>query len=453
MRAIRGLRAQLAAGAALLGLLVVAIAGGILAWQLEQQDRSDTDSALLERSDRIGADVDKMLSDEGHGGESTDPYGDLLGGSESLVRLFVGDQLVAQRGELPATDDSIPHSAGFTTVDIDGEQWRSFVRESGGAQLQVLQSLAPIAERRDRNLVLIAWVTLGATVLGALGGWLLAARLLRPLERLRVAAVTLRDDRESDDGLPAVRGPVEVSDLASTLNALLDRLRSSTNSARRFTADAGHELRNPLTSIGAYVEALERAPDDAAHRAHIVAAMRTEYNRVVSLLDGLQALARGDAGVLPAHDEIDLAELVGDAVSDAGRLHPEIRFVLGSLDDARVTGWRDGVHGAIDNLLENAALHGRPSGTVTVELRARPEDVLLTVSDDGPGIAPDLRADMLRRFVRGERTRSDGSGLGLALVAQQAELNGGEFALGASPSGGLLATLRLPTRGRDSGVD
>ena len=454
MRVLRGLRTQLAVGAALLGLIVVAAAGGALALQLDQQDRAGVDATLVERSDRIAADLDKMLSDDGHGDESSDPYGGLLGGSESLVRLFVDGELVAQRGELPATELPIAHSIGFTTVEIDGTPWRSLVRDSTGAQVQVLQSLAPVAERRERNILLVVWVTLAATALGAVGGWLLASRLLRPLERLRAAAVTLRDERDSDERLPVLGGPVEVADLSSTLNTMLDRLRSSTNSARRFTADAGHELRNPLTSIGAYLEALERLPDGGdAHRAQVLAGMRTEYDRVVSLLGGLQALARGDAGVLPARDEFELSDVVEGAVAHAQRHHPDVRFVVDALDEARVSGWMDGIRGATDNLLENAALHGRPSGTVHVELRARPGNVTLTVSDDGPGIAPELRVEMLGRFVRGQRTRSEGSGLGLALVAQQAELHGGSFSLATSKSGGLLARLELPMDGRDGGVD
>jgi signal transduction histidine kinase len=432
-------------GAALLAGVVVVIAGGTLAWQFERQDRAEVDSALVDRADRISADIGKMLTgaEDGHANESTDPYGDLLGGSESLVRLLVDGELVAQRGELPATDAPIPHDMGFSTIQIDGSPWRSLVQESAGAQLQVLQSLAPVEDRRTRNLWLVAWVTAAATLLGALGGWFVAVRVLRPLERLRAAAVNLRDERDSER-LPVVRAPAEVADLSSTLNAMLDRLRSSTNAARRFTADAGHELRNPLTSIGAYLESLERLPaGDDAHRDELVIAMREEYTRIVSLLDGLQALARGDAGVLPAREDFDVADVVEDAVAQARRRHPDVQYNT-SVDEAIVSGWRDGFRGAIDNLLQNAALHGRPAGQVLVDVRARAERVKVTVSDDGPGIPPERREDMLRRFVRGERTRADGSGLGLALVAQQAELHGGEVTLGDAASGGLAVTLDLP---------
>ncbi len=446
MRMLSGLRTQLAVGAALLALLVVAIAGGTLAWQLDRQDRLDVDTALQERSERISADIGKMLggAEAGHVDESPDPYGDLLGGSESLVRLMADGELVAQRGELPSSGADIPAEPGLTTVEIDGVPWRSLVLDEGGAQLQVLQSLAPVESRLARNLLLVAVVTAGATLLGALGGSLIAARLLRPLESLRIAAVTLRDDRDGDELLPVLRTPTEVADLTSTLNTLLHRLRASTDAARRFTADAGHELRNPLTSIGAYLEALERLPDPDPPRSDLVGALREEYGRVVSLLNGLQALARGDAGVLPPREQIEVSDVVDDAIAHARLRHSDVQFVIHSRSNSVVGGWRDGIRGAIDNLLENAAIHGRPAGTVVATLEDQADSVVLTVSDDGPGIPAGLRADMLRRFVRGERTRSAGSGLGLALVAQQAELHGGEVRLGESETGGLEAVLRLP---------
>jgi two-component system sensor histidine kinase PrrB len=104
----------------------------------------------------------------------------------------------------------------------------------------------------------------------------------------------------------------------------------------------------------------------------------------------------------------------------------------------------------VDNLLDNAALHGRPDGTVDIRLTHDATTARIAVSDDGPGIPPDQRHATKERFTRGARTRAPGSGLGLALVEQQAHLHHGTLHLGQSPDGGLRAIVSLPTAG-DSG--
>jgi two-component system sensor histidine kinase PrrB len=167
--------------------------------------------------------------------------------------------------------------------------------------------------------------------------------------------------------------------------------------------------------------------------------MAVEHHRIVTLLEGLQTLARGDGGALPGHGPVELGELVDDAVVRAQRRHPDVTFLSNGVRDVVVDGWRAGLLLAVDNLLDNAAAHGRPDGTVTVSV----SETGITVADDGPGIPADDREDMKRRFVRGPRPRSDGSGLGLALVEQQAQLHGGILELGEAPQGGLLAVLRI----------
>ena len=111
--------------------------------------------------------------------------------------------------------------------------------------------------------------------------------------------------------------------------------------------------------------------------------------------------------------------------------------------DATVTGWAGGLRLMLDNLLENAALHGRADGRVRVRLHAMDAALVLGVEDDGPGIPEDARAAMLEPFRRGADPRSPGTGLGLAIAAQQAGLHGGVLELGASDLGGLAARVAL----------
>jgi signal transduction histidine kinase len=298
----------------------------------------------------------------------------------------------------------------------------------------------------ERFVVVVA---VGAAAVTAGGVWLLTGRILVPLQRLRTGAARIRSGHDLHRRLPQISRPQEVAELSDTLNAMLDGLHTSMTSVRRFTADAGHELRTPLTNLGIDLETLRRNPNlPTEQRAIMLDAMSREHARVAGLLAGLQALARGDTGTLPEVGSVDLGDLVQDAVYRARRRHGATTYELEATvaADVTVTGWPAGLKTAVDNLLDNAALHGRPAGTVRVAL-TQPEGhvVAIAISDDGPGIPADARESMRQRFTRGPNTQAPGSGLGLAIVDQQMHLHNGSLDLTQSRDGGLQATLTLPT--------
>jgi two-component system sensor histidine kinase PrrB len=111
---------------------------------------------------------------------------------------------------------------------------------------------------------------------------------------------------------------------------------------------------------------------------------------------------------------------------------------------AVVVGWADGLRIAVQNLLTNAAVHGKPDGTVDVRIEATAAGVAVSVADDGPGILTDQRERVRERFVRGTGVSAPGTGLGLALVQQQADAHNGMLTLAESPGGGLMARLEIP---------
>jgi signal transduction histidine kinase len=303
----------------------------------------------------------------------------------------------------------------------------------------------------------VALAELAGLIALALVARLLTARALRPLQDLRASAA-----RISTTGTRVeTAGPVEVDDVGRALNEMLARLERSTaateralESARRFTADAGHELRTPLTSVRANLAALRhgegpRAGDageapagaalhglDAGERERALAELERDVVRLAALLDGLQALARGDAGA-SARGPVDLAELADAALADARRRHPGVDFAFGRTDELSLEGDENGLRAALDNLLENAARHGARTVRVAIEGR------VLTVDDDGPGIAESERARVFERFARGRHTTTPGSGLGLAIVAQQAHLHGATARAEPSPLGGARLVLDL----------
>ena len=159
------------------------------------------------------------------------------------------------------------------------------------------------------------------------------------------------------------------------------------------------------------------------------------------MLDGLQALARGDAGPLEQAD-VDLGDVIDSVVAATRERHPAVD-VAAHVPDAPVvvTGWEPGLRLLVENLVENAARHGRTDGHVLVTLE--PGGPILHVDDDGPGIPEDERDRIFAPFVRAADSDHPGSGLGLALVAQQARQHGATVEVGDAPLGGARLTVRF----------
>lgn len=442
----RSLRTQITASVALLVMVVVAVAGLVIVVRIDHRDRADVDEQLSSRAEKVRHDATKLLNDGDH---QNDDYGGLLVGSQSLVRLVLNGQIIAERGDDPPVQLPVPDQDGYTTLRVGDQSWRSLTQPlSAGSseRMQLLQDLAPIEQRLTDNTRLVTLVSLAATAATGAGVWLIARLILQPLQRLRAGAARI-SSADSEQRLPQEHRPQEVAELSAALNRMLEQLRTSTQSTRRFTADAGHELRTPLTSLGINLETLHRNPSlPPDQRDAILTSALTEHERITTLLEGLQRLARGDAGALPARTNLDLAEVVDEAVRHAVHRHPETSYRL-AVDHMRpplLDGWQTGLRIAVDNLLDNAAVHGRPGGRVEVMLRRDDTQAFVTVTDDGPGIPADRREAMKERFTRGPNPRSQGSGLGLALVQQQAELHGGTLTLTDAPGSGLRAILALP---------
>lgn len=310
----------------------------------------------------------------------------------------------------------------------------------------------------------LALVSLTVLVLVGAAGFWLGGVALRPLADLRAAAERVASTRDLATRLPYGDGPEEVDALAHSLNAMLERLQRSTaqteatlDASRRFAAEAGHELRTPLTSMSMNLEVLARSARLSAEDRHIISDVKREQGRLSALLEGLQRLARGDAADAVPRERLNLADVVDAAVANARARHPDSTITFTGPDEVVLDGWPDGLRLLVDNLLDNALRHGRPDGRVEVSLAVdghacapqradaprRPGMAYLTVDDDGPGIAPDERHRVFQRFARGSGTQAPGSGLGLALVAQQAAVHGGDARIETAPLGGARVTVRL----------
>lgn len=378
---------------------------------------------------------------------------------ESVQVLSLDGQLLASNG--PAISGlTVPERNGkVVTASAGGREYRVIARAAKverpnatpvRGRVVVAAETAPMEDRIDdlRNRVIVIGL-LGLLIAGGIA-LLLARVALRSLRRLRTRAAELAEPTADGAHLPR-GGPSEVDDLAGTLNAMLDRLAATARereaaliASRRFAADVGHELRTPLAALGANVDTL-RAHPDIPEREQMLTELQHDQRRMASLLGALQALARADAAEAIPREPVDVAELADIAVQAVGRRHPEVPFTLTAPEgEALVRGWPDGLRLALDNLLENAARHGGTNGPVHTTVTVTGNGAEITVDDHGPGIPEAERAQVLERFARGSSARGPGSGLGLALVAQQAALHDGALTVEDAPSGG--ARLRLTLR-------
>jgi signal transduction histidine kinase len=320
------------------------------------------------------------------------------------------------------------------------------------AVLQYGKPLAHISHTLARIRLFLVFGVFGGTVLALLAGLAIARRAMTPIAQLTHTAQTIARTRDTSVKIPRPAADDEVAELARTLDemlAALDSARAETQEAldrqRRFVADASHELRTPLTSILANLELLsaelEGEDADAARSA-----LRSS-RRMRRLVADLLLLARADAGRVRRREPIDLRTVVSEAAGEVAPLAEdhELSVDLGN-EPLVVEGTGDELHRLALNLIQNSLVH-TPSGTeVRVSARRDDGEAVLEVSDDGPGIPAEMRAQVFDRFVRaeGDGSRTGGSGLGLAIVSAVAESHRGSVELSDSPSGGARFVVRLP---------
>jgi two-component system, OmpR family, sensor histidine kinase PrrB len=452
---VRSLRGRLTLGVLLVLAAVLVVAGTIASNYVESSERAALDDRLertaeLSRAAALAAVEEELPANDRR-------LDDVLSATGTSLRLLLGQTALLDTGAaLPARPRL---RQGLQTFEARGEPYRAYVttlRDSdlgGLARLEVVTGLAALERRQsdfEQRLIVIGLLAL---VAAGVGVWLATEVVLRPLRRLRAVASSVADDEDLDRRVPADDGPAELRSLAASFNAMLARLgRSAADreralaATRRFAADAGHELRTPLTSVQATLSTLGRHPGlPAERRLEMVDDALAEQRRLVELLDGLQALARGDAGPVE-HTDVDLAEITDAAVTAASQRHAGVDLTAALPDvPVIVKGWEPGLRVLTDNLIENAARHGRPDGHVRVTLVApragSATGVVLHVDDDGSGIPEEQRRRIFAPFARIDGGDRHGSGLGLALVEQQVRHHGARIEVRDSPLGGARFTV------------
>jgi two-component system OmpR family sensor kinase len=339
---------------------------------------------------------------------------------------------------------------GFATVATSEGRWRAYgvqaltrviqvaqpmsVRERGAAQL-ALQTLIPFALLLP-VLVLVIWLAVG--------------HALQPLQRLTSLVKARRVN--ALDALPDERLPEEVQPLVAALNDLISRLRAALERERAFMADAAHELRTPLTALHLQMAMLARASGES-ERTAAMGTLSAGVQRAIRLVEQMLALARQGPRAESPRVAVRLDDLAREIVAELVPLADAGTIDLGvtAAQAVSVPADPEALRTLLRNLVDNAVRYSAAGGRVDVSVEAVPGasggGARLTVTDDGPGIAPEDRARVFDRFYRRAGTAPPGSGLGLAIVKAIADAHGASVALSDPPSGrGLTVTVMFPPR-------
>lgn len=283
-------------------------------------------------------------------------------------------------------------------------------------------------------------------VLLLVGGttWLVAARALAPVDRIRREVDRVTGDR-MDRRVPEPASRDEVHLLARTMNRMLGRLEDARDRQRQFVADASHELRSPLASIRQTAEVASAHPG-ALPPGELAEAVLEESARMQRIVEQLLLLTRTEEnGAERARQDVDLDDL---ALAEGTRLRRTgLTVDTSAVGAGRVRGDELALAQVVRNLVDNAARHART--TVGLAVRTGADGVELVVDDDGPGIPAGDRERIFERFVRLDEARArdaGGSGLGLAIVKEIVAIHGGSVTVTDAPLGGARFAVRLPAQ-------
>jgi two-component system, OmpR family, sensor histidine kinase PrrB len=405
---------------------------------------ANNDAAQLDR--RLDSIIDASMFPE----QLQDPRRGVL----TTGRSRSTGQVVFQRGfQLP----ELP--PGTATVEVNGVEYRVRtipVEQEGGVLMSIGIRADSILLSRAR-IPIYAAAGLVTVLIAACLGWMLAGPAIRPLRRLTEHTKQLRRGSEQ---MPKVRGVREAEDLSEAMSAMLSRLaaaqKATTNSlqaAQDFAANAAHELRTPLTAMRADLDTLRIHDLPAEEREEVVADLSRAQRRVEAIITALGQLASGQLAQAEDREVIDVTDMLDRVARENMRSAGDVEIAVEASDDlGSILGWPGGLRLAVDNLVRNAATHGQATRIVLAAHRYG-DTVTITVDDNGRGLPVEEHQTVLGRFSRGSTAAAGGSGLGLALVAQQAALHGGRIELSDGPLGGLRATLTLSAAGHQADSD
>ena len=346
------------------------------------------------------------------------------------------DGVAFENGTLRETD-------GYYLLDF----WLPFAWDDGLWVRGVMQ--IPEATGVTEDLLEISLLLLLLMVaVGAVGAYLVVRSAFRPLEKIVSAAESIGEGRDLSRRIGLKPGRNEMSRLATAFDSMFARLERSFEAEKQFTSDASHELRTPIAVILAQC-AESRHHHTEAEYTQDMAVIDRQARKMQTLVQQLLQMTRLEQGTQRASfEEADLSELVTilceeqPDLPETMTLHTDVQPDVTAVFDVTL------VSRLLQNLLSNAMRYGRKNGNIWVTLRSLNGEVLLSVRDDGPGMAPDQLDKIFTRFyqVDPSRSGSGGTGLGLTMVRQIARLHGGDVTVESTLGLGSCFTFRFPVK-------
>jgi heavy metal sensor kinase len=428
---------------------------------------------------RLGADIDRQLhsdfdlvqaqvdldAEEGARWNGREPDGD-----EASPPTSAWFEVWTENGELLLRHWAAPEASIYNNVSLPppGASTLKFktLKFERGPFVRVMEGRGRVEGRsvlirvfRDQTEMrrtlgeIIKVSTLGfplAVMLAAIGGYLIATRSLRPLDAMARQARRISSESLSKR-LPNPNPNDELGRLATVFNDTLARLEASFAELQRFTADASHELRSPLTALRAVGEVALRDGNDSATLRETIGSMLEEAQRLTDLVDALLTLARMDATKADAaREEVNIAVLLDEVRDQFEVLANEKRQTIAVTSDGDITvrGDRTLLHLALVNLVHNAIQHGPVDSKISIMAVRSARKIDISVKDNGPGIPDDYHEKIFERFFRVDKARSraqGGAGLGLAIAKQAVERNGGRVVLESNSDRGSVFRIEFET--------
>jgi signal transduction histidine kinase len=416
--------------------------------------RADFNRQVAQRAEQLHSQLRININPLTHVATPNPPLAAFASSNEdAVVRVFASGGAVIDQEPAKAPWFGQPQRAVQTirgyrvvslpaVVTLNGEPF-------GEAIVQYARRLSDTEATVKRVELFLLLGVLAGTAFALLAGMAIARRAMAPIAELTKTAAEIARTRDPSRQVPQPAGDDEVAELARTLQNMLrelDAARGETEAMlarqRQFVADASHELRTPLTSVLANLELLaESLHGDQGEAAR--SALRSSQ-RMRRLVADLLLLARTDVGRVVRRERCNLAQIVVEAAAELGPVSGEHDISL-DVHPAAVEASRDELHRLTINLIENALRHTPPGTAIRVFTGiAADGSAELVVEDDGPGVPPQLAANIFRRFVRGAGDRGGSFGLGLAIVQAVAQSHGGTVTLEQGERKGARFVVRLP---------
>lgn len=424
---------------AALAVVILVLTLGTWVWVGVTNDQYSQLDRRLDSVSSLG-DFSTLLSGPSAPGTPS-PDGNLV----RTVRVGPMERSVPADIVLPALAD------GYANTSINGVEYRVRTFSVAGATIAlgapVAETQRRIAELHWRVVFICGGVIIGTVVVG----WFFSLIMIDPFRLLaqQARAISAQSKPEDVQVRGGVREAVEIGEAVEDMLARIGdeqaRTRAALESARDFAAVASHELRTPLTAMRTNLEVLSTLELEPDQRNEVIGDTVRTQSRIEATLTALERLAQGELTTADDFVPFDITELLDRAAHDAERTFPDLEVSLVPSPAVLMVGLPVGLRLVIDNAIVNAVRHGGATA-VRLAVSSSADGVEVTIDDNGSGVPEEERDRVFERFSRGSTASHSGSGLGLALVAQQAELHGGTATLSTSPLGGARLVLTLAGR-------